>query len=383
MKKTTKLAGLAAGLLALVGVTFTSCDVLRTFGKDYFFGTWLTLDYDSNGNVIPCYHGSNGNYYAIRWDFDGKSENISTTGTGVFRQHLINYGTTTPTKNADNSYTYGSVGNETYWFGSYDIRGDSAYSKGKLYLSYQVGFDVDDAVKAGATVTTTADNKKVITLPATATTTAYNKTVADQIVAVLDTWKLEDFLNFAYNNTTGLDNIKTTNTALHGLAYNANDTDTNCGGTLKTNTRYVTVQVRYNSNNTKILCSDIEYFRFNLRDVSGTGYCRMMDTILDKDGSTTIGGIYNQWASSGNAVTLNDGVSKKISYNGADAYRVYAGTSWTGTNTRYMGRIDYLSTPAKPTWISSTSDKNNATIFNVTEADSTDYRNPESDIVEK
>ena len=79
MKKTTKLAGLAAGLLALVGVTFTSCDVLQTFGKDYFYGTWLTLDYDSSGNVIPFYHGTNNKYYTIRWDFDGKSENISTT----------------------------------------------------------------------------------------------------------------------------------------------------------------------------------------------------------------------------------------------------------------------------------------------------------------
>ncbi|MBQ1833923.1 MAG: hypothetical protein II114_09175, partial [Treponema sp.] len=335
-----------------------------------------TLDYDSSGNVIPCYKATDNNkYYAIRWDFDGKAENISTTGTGVFRQHLINYGTTNPTKNADGTYTYGSVENETYWFGSYDIRGDSAYSKGKLYLSYQVGFDVDDAVKAGVTANTTAN-----TITGAGSTTAYNKTVADDIVKVLDTWKLENFLNHAYGNTSGLDNIKTTNTALHGLAYNANDATTNCGGTTKLN--FVTVQVRYNSNDTKILCSDIEYFRFNLRDVSGTGYCRMMDTVLDKDGSTTIGGIYNQWASSGNAIDQS-GVSTKISYNGADAYRVHAGTSWTGTNTRYMGRIDYRSTPANPNWISSTSDKNNATIFSVTEADSTDYRNPESDIVEK
>lgn len=376
MKKTTKLAGLAAGLLALVGVTFTSCDVLRTFGKDYFFGTWLTLDYDSAGNVIPFYEGTLENgakkYYAIRWDFDGKSENISTTGTGVFRQHLINYGSTKPTKNADGTYTYGSVENETYWFGSYDIRGDSAYSKGKLYLSYQVGFDVDDAVKAGVTANTTAK-----TITGAGSTTAYNKTVADNIVKVLDEWKLEDFLNHAYGNTSGLDNIKTTNTTLHALAYNANDTTTNCGATPKLN--YVTVQVRYNSNDTKILCSDIEYFRFNLRDVSGTGYCRMMDTVLDKDGSTKIGGIYNQWASSGNAIDQS-GVSTKISYNGADAYRVYAGTSWSGTNTRYMGRITFSSTPANPEWVSSTSNQNNSQIFNVTESDDTDYRNPEAEV---
>ena len=374
MKKTTKLAGLAAGLLALVGVTFTSCDVLQTFGKDYFYGTWLTLDYDSSGNVIPFYHGTNNKYYTIRWDFDGKSENISTTGTGVFRQHLINYGSTTPTKNADNSYTYGSVENETYWFGSYDIRGDSAYSKGKLYLSYQVGFDIDDAISHGATV-----SNGTISLPASGSGT-YSKALADQIVAVLDTWKLEDFLNFAYNNTLGLDNIKTTNTALHGLAYNANDATTNCcGGTAKADTRWVTVQVRYNSNNTKILCSDIEYFRFNLRDVSTTGYCRMMDTVLDKDGNTIIGGIYNQWASSGNAVNQN-GVSTKISYNGADAYRVSAGTSWSGANTRYMGRIKFSSTPANPEWVSSTSNQNNTQIFNVTESDDTDYRNPEAEV---
>lgn len=399
MKKTTKIAGLAAGLFALIGTTFTSCDLLsrlgNSFGKDDFNGTWLTLDFDSAKDPIPFYHGSNGNYYAVRWDFDGTSENATAKGgLGEFRQHLINYGNTAPQKEIETgtdekgnetrsvNYTYGSVNNETYWFGCYDIRGNSSYSKGKLFLEYQVGFDIDDAIKnKGATVNKDNDLTENKSDPkswviVTGGNKTYSKATADDIVAVLDTWKLEDFLNYAYDNNDGLDNLKTTNTALHTLAYNANDSQTNCGGTNKATTNYVTVQVRYDSDNKKILCSDIEYFRFNLKDATADGYCRMMDTVYGKDTSTMIGGIYNQWASEADAVGTDTG--KSISLDGSKAYRVYEGTSWTGANIRYMGRIHFKSTPAEPKWLYSTNDKDNSSFFKLDEKDETDYLNPEA-----
>lgn len=357
MKKTTKLAGLAAGLLALVGVTFTSCSDLG-FGKDYFYGTWLTMDLDASGNVVPVYKATDTNkYYGIRWYFDGKSENLvgSSVGKnngGIFKQHLVNYGT---------QANLSTVENETYWFGAYDIKGNSGYDKGKLYLYYQAGFDVDNAVKAGVH----AENGKLVK----GSTTTYTKELAKDVVAVLDTWTLKDFVNWAFDNGDGFENLKID--AIKNLKYNEVSDDGNvtqnttegCGGYKANN---VTLQVRYDEKN-KLVCSDIEYFRFNLEDASAYGYTRMMDTVIDKDGSNTIGAIYNQWGNVPDKPNTTYG------------QYVHEGTSWSGCKTRYMARIRDKSTVDSPVWMYSTK-KTNSELFKVKDdSDKTDYTSVESD----
>ena len=372
MKKTAKLAGLAAGLLAMVGVTFTSCDFFDTFGHDYYYGTWLTYDLDAEGDPIPYYNGD-GNYYTIRWTFDGDAEDLGKEGE--FRQHLVNYGTTVPQKQ-DGKYTYGTVTNETYWFGTYDIKGNSAYSKGKLFLKYQVGFDVDTAVSNGF-IPDPNDSKKLTTA------TAVSGTYADKaaaIVSVLDTWTLEDFLKFAYDSEDGLASLKNDST-LNDLAFNANNTADQTG-CLKKKNNIITLQVRDKDGNNKLECSDVEYFRFNLRDLGGLGYTRMRNTILDKDGTTVIGGIYNQWASKTEAKSVLSS-STQCSY----GWKVKNATSWAGTSTRYMAKIQRGSNEANPTYETNNKKGNLATFGALGSGDDandeTTYSTPDSEIPEQ
>lgn len=342
MKKTTKMAGLVAGLMILAGITFTGCPDLGV-GKDDFFGTWMTLDFDSDGIRKPVYE-ANGKYYAVRWFFNGKSENLSDGG--LFRQHLVVYNTA-PVK-TENEYTVTknatTVTTESYWFGKYDITGNSAYDKGKFFLNYEAGIDVKQMVNDGYVPSEAdANGKKTFVLNASSSGTYKEK--ADAIVKVLDNWELVDYVNWAFGNTEGLENLKSS--TMKDLAFDANyasgDNPTHAGGYVNNN---AILKVRYNTNDTKILCSDIEYFRFNFVDAQAGGYRRMRGTTKNTDG-TTIGGIYNQWATEEEAKSIVSSQTKKFSR--YDAWKVKEGSAWSGTDTRYMGRIK-LGTDDNPEW---------------------------------
>ncbi len=375
MKKTTKMAGLVAGLMILAGVTFTGCPQDLGVGKDDFFGTWMTLDFDSEGVRKPFYETTE-KYYAVRWFFNGKAENLGDGG--LFRQHLVVYDKTkvSPVKN-ETEYTITknetTVSAESYWFGKYDITGNSAYDRGKFFLNYEAGMDVKAMVLAGYVPSEPdANGKKSFVINTTGTATYKEK--ADAIVKVLDGWELVDYVNWAFGNTEGLENLKST--TMKSLAFDANytegDNPTHAGGYAHNN---AILKVRYNTNDTKILCSDIEYFRFNFVDAQAGGYRRMRGTTKNTDG-TTIGGIYNQWATEEEAKGIVSSQTKKFSR--YDAWKVKDGSAWTGTDTRYMGRIE-LGTDDNPNWQYNKTEPNTQLFSSIDANDSADnYTDPDT-----
>lgn len=198
---------------------------------------------------------------------------------------------------------------------------------------------------------------------------------------------MEDFLNKAFGNTNGLANLN--NETLCNLAYNgqnkngspaADDTTYYNGAYVN---HHVTVQVRNQDGNMK--CSDIEYFRFNLKDGSASGYTRMMATVLNQQSNqATIGGIYNQWVPENySGATVGDSIPTTVKkFNGG--FKVKNGCSWSGQNTRFMGRISVTSTPENPTWLNSNTNDND-TLFKVggklvDSNDTTDYSDVDSNV---
>ena len=367
MKKITKISVLLAIFVATIGLT--GCpDVAASFGKDDFVGTWMTLDIEGNTQKTYYHNSTTGGYYSITWNFDGRAENMFNGNGGRFWQHLVNYTSAEMTE----------VQNETFWLGQYAIKGNSGYSKGKLYLYYQCALDIDDKVKA----------EHGGSYDATAARTLFYDIAGiqdDELGTDNVAWKMEDFLNAAFDNTSGLDNL--TNETLCGLAYNGQYKDgaARSPDTLFYNGAYVannvTIQVR--KQNDKIKCSDVEYFRFNFKDSSASGYTRLMATVLDKDGSANkIGGIYNQWVTEEEAAgtSIGDGISTETKkFDGG--YKVKEGSSWSCQTTRYMGRISVKSTPTNPTWLYSDNRANNV-LFNLDDRanDQTDYADVDSSI---
>ncbi|MBR4005896.1 MAG: hypothetical protein IKI90_08620 [Treponema sp.] len=369
MKKITKICAVVAACLATIGLT--GCpDAAASIGKDDFVGTWMTLDIDGSGEPKTCYHNTNvtpNGYYSITWNFDGRSENMFNGNGGRFWQHLVNY--------SDANMT--TVQNETFWFGQYAIKGNSGYSKGKLYLYYQCGYDIDDAVRAANAGSYDAGAAKILFYDIAGIKD-------DELGTDNVAWKLEDFLNAAFNNSDGLANLN--NETLCGLAYNGQNKN---GSPAAADTKYyngayvnhnVTVQVRNQGG--KMKCSDIEYFRFNLKDGSASGYTRMMATVLDKDGTENkIGGIYNQWVTADEASgdTIGDNIPTSTKkFNGG--YKVKSGCSWSDYNTRYMGRISVKSSPTDPIWLYS-SNKTNNELFSLNDSkDHTDYEDVDSNV---
>ena len=322
---------------AAIALTFTGCPE-APFGSDDFYGTWQTMDLNADGSKKIYYEGTNGQFYRIVWNFNGKSENISDGG--YFRQHLYNYGTEEPTDFTSDTNIY----NETYWFGKYDIKGNAEYSRGKYFMNYQVGFDLDDAIAGGLYV---ADGTLAVsTTNAIAKKGSGYRDRADEIVAILDTWQLADFLNFAYGNEEGLNNLKT-DESLNGLSVDTTASYTKNG---------LNINIRYSdggSGNT-LLCNDISYFRFQLKEskVAAGGFTRMLASIFGPDGSTAIGKRYSQWKNERTALS--------------SANLIESGTStWSGATTRCLGRISVSSTPDEPTWLCGETENTNATLFNL------------------
>ena len=372
MKKITKICAVVAACLATIGLT--GCpDVAASIGKDDFYGTWITLDIEDGETPKTVYKNVNGTgdakdkYYSITWNFDGKAEDMFNGTGGTFWQHLVRYSNEAKT----------TVENETFWYGEYAIKGNSGYSKGKLYLYYECGYDIDDKVRAdnGGNYDAVAAKTLFYELAGIQDATLGTDNVA---------WKTADFLNRAFNNTDGLGNL--TNDELTALAYyqqNKNgalsyDTDFYNGAYVANN---VTIQVRKKDN--KFQCSDVEYFRFNLKDGSASGYTRMMATVLDTNGTSTIGGIYNQWATASDVTNGKIGANISSTEKKFDGgFKVKNGCSWSGATTRYMGRISVKSTPADPNpeWKYSITDTNEELFNLVDNRDHTDYSDVNSNI---
>lgn len=338
MKKTTKLAGLAAGLLALVGVTFTSCgDLGDTFGKDYFLGTWETYDYVDN-KVVPTYDGSGSNYRVI-WKFNGNAENINDGG--IFRQVIINYETTKPTTE---DIKKGSVVPKkvNYWIGKYDLKANSGYDKGKYYMYFQINATITDLIEDGYYV----DGKTI--KQNTGDKIVTNKKI-DAFIALFDTWNQTDFINEAYGNKNGYDNLKTWTSETHG-SKSIDNYETGSGN------KYIKLHIVRDSNK-KVLCNDVEYFRYRLEDADATGFTRMMVTSIDPkgDGTEHIGKTFNQW---------KDG-KEKLTITGN---KVDDKCNWTGINTRYLGKISrYPENLNDPKWLCNNK-KTNADLFKLLDA---------------
>lgn len=339
MKKITKICALLAAFTA--AIAFTGCphaaDFFRSFGKDDLFGTWMTLEFDENGNRKDYYiNTSNDEPYVITWKFDGKSENMFNGNGGNFWQHLVHYASVTD--NDDGTYTFGRKVKETFWYGEYAIKGNSDYSKGKLYLYYECGYEFP-LTSAGAVDTANANYVALETLK---------------------TWKTTDFLTAA-----GVEN-GLTDSKLRGSDVREDEITHN--KYYKNNN--VTIQIREVDGDKQ--CSDIEYFRFNLKDGSASGYTRLMATTKDKNGSGNIGGIYDQWADA--------------NYTGLEGrfqggWKVYGSSSWSGQDTRYMGRISVNSTPENPDWLYSRTETNSQ-LFHLddTANDSTNYADPDAEV---
>ena len=318
----------------IAAIGLTGCphaqDFFKSFGKDDLYGTWMTLEFDESGNRKDYYiNTTNGDPYVITWKFDGKSENMFNGNGGNFWQHLIHYDSVTD--NGDGTYTFNTKIKETFWYGEYAIKGNSGYSKGKLYLYYECGYEL-------------YDKDHPVTNPVS----------LDELM----TWKTGDYLSAA-GLEDGLTDSK--------LINNIEEDSTTHNKFYKNNN--VTIQIREVDG--KKQCSDIEYFRFNLEDGSASGYTRLMATTKDKNGSSNIGGIYDQWA---------DGNHTGLEGRFQDGYKVHGSSSWSGQNTRYMGRISVTSTPENPDWLYSDT-RSNTDLFKLVDAsDSTDYADPDADV---
>lgn len=282
----------------LAAIGLTACPSL---GKDDFYGYWRTTDFDEDGNRLD-YYLIDTDKYQIEWDFDGVSENMFKDG-GTFKQHLIR-------KNDS-----GTTVNETFWTGKYELKGNSGYSYGQLVLYYEYGVQFTNTTGAPAI-----------------TGKSYND---------VKNWKEADFLNWWKYGTLS-PSQETTGTALltDSDLINAPTTITNplSDGSSGIKNNGITVQKRKNGGNTEY--GDIEIFRYRLEDgIAFKGYGRMLTTTVNKDGSKSIGGVYNQWAQkTGLSVsTFDPKLGKKSTKYG---WKNNSECSWNGTNFRALGLVN-------------------------------------------
>ena len=122
MKTTNKLAVLAMCLIAAAALVTTSCD---GFGKDDFYGTWNSGDY-----VIDT--GSHkGDTVNVTFYFSGTSENLTNGGSAMFYEEFTRTGKDS-----------GKVEAHNFWWGNYNLTGNSSVTSGKLTLRYFYGYDL-------------------------------------------------------------------------------------------------------------------------------------------------------------------------------------------------------------------------------------------------
>ena len=73
MKKITKICVLMATFIAAIGLTGCphAADFFQSFGKDDLYGTWMTLEFDENGNrqdyYLTAFGDSRGDKEMLAW----------------------------------------------------------------------------------------------------------------------------------------------------------------------------------------------------------------------------------------------------------------------------------------------------------------------------
>lgn len=317
-----------AACLAAIGMT--GCN----FGKDDFYGYWRTTDFDANGNRIDYYRtgtSPNYNYYQIEWDFNGTSENAFSNG-GTFKQHLKR-------ASSPDDLHAGILTNETFWTGKYQLKGNSGYSAGSLILYYEYGVQLITNGSKTAISGFSYDNVK--------------------------DWSEADFLNmWKYGilspslSPTGLALLNDPD--LQGNHLNISNPQDGSSGVFANG---VYIQTRYKEGTTTKECGDIEYFRYRLEDGDWSGYCRMLTTTLNKDGTEIIGGLYNEWDKMNNPITddkPDDNIENdrtRTSYGWKNSSKC----SWSDTNYRALGLIK----KGSGEWASNDS-RTNAELFKIT-----------------
>lgn len=127
--KDKKLFVLAAALIVAVSLVTTSCN----FGKDDFYGTWNSGDFEYNGDTLN-----------VTFYFSGTSESLLGKGKAFFYEHYVRTGSS-PIK--------------TFWWGQYGTDDNSNVTSGNLTLKYYYGYNM----------TTNEDNKTLDELIALAT----------------------------------------------------------------------------------------------------------------------------------------------------------------------------------------------------------------------
>lgn len=118
MKTTNKLTVLAVCLIAAAALVTTSCS---GFGKDDFFGTWDSGNYEFGGK-----------YYKVNFYFSGASENLINGKNAMFYEEYTRY--------TDN--TYSKVAAHNFWWGVYGLSDNSGVTSGNLTLKYYYGYDL-------------------------------------------------------------------------------------------------------------------------------------------------------------------------------------------------------------------------------------------------
>lgn len=241
MKITHKLAALATA--AVMAMSFISCDeLLATFGKDDFCGTWVA-DY-------PITSGSfKGQNAAVIMVFNGKSESLLSEG--VFFQSKIRYASSEELKDDEGKVTATIGKNEkmrNFYWGTYKLKDNSNYTAGRLVLTYKYGIqwnDGEEKVSIGNGTYSIKDLASIVTGDSTALQAA-----AD-LDDTVDSFADADAFFAKYITKT---------------VSNATPTSSNPN---------VEVDFGKNEEDDPELYADIETFVFALGDAGSTSYCSL------------------------------------------------------------------------------------------------------------
>ncbi len=295
MKITHKLAALATAAVMMISVT--GCgdlgELLSTFGKDDFSGTWVA-DYQPLNAAGTGARYTDGNFVTVVMDFDGSSENLLGSGKATFYQYKMRKSSSEV--KADRS----NVVMESFYTGYYALEDNSNYTKGNLVLKYMYGVQWNDH--------------------ATEVTLGGKEYTLEQLAAIAMGDKTE--LAAAGDFKDGMDFFKTviTKTEKQNNPTGANPSLTYAAGKSQGDDE---------DEDDVTLYADIETFSFALGKAGSTSYCGMeAEEWYQVDQTMTEANATTGWiAPTG---TVNRGTAKNKSKDGPFDKKYYsaAGCSW-------------------------------------------------------
>ena len=405
----TKIAALMVTSVALVaGLTGCPSDTTESIGKDYFYGTWVTTDYqptttsenilasqvldvdtliskDSDEGFVHYYKGNTSDpYVVVVWQFDGKSESLfakddSGFGGGVFKQRMLVYDKAPTEEGA-------KLIKDNLALGGYKLLANSAYSRGKLLLHYE--YLIIGKTALGESAFASKENrdalfakfwgeyedngtkkdggwtdKEIMGFALSGTNFSkdkdYKTYTVDSGEKEITDKEVNELLRFATGTPTG--SFTLTHESTGSDLYQSK------------NGVWIYVKNKADEGKTELVCSDIEYFRFMLADEASSGYTRMKATVLNKD-NKSFGKVYSQWIEKTEANTEKYGEYTKY------GYPIFDGTSWSGdANTRSMGRYSIIK--GEYLYNNGSKAQSNEDLFGKLEAEDTnDYTDPDSSV---